>query len=61
MRTPRLNTRVYGYAGNATERFEGLYRGTRKVGTGYLTRVYRQIELDDGTLYETLMPLYPCQ
>lgn len=59
MRAPRIGTRVYGYAANGSQRFEGTYRGTRKVGRGYTTRVYKIIEMDDGTTYETVLPIYP--
>lgn len=54
-----MNTRVYGYAANGTERFEGIYRGKRKEGEGYTTRVYKLIELEDGTIYPTILPVYP--
>ena len=56
---PKLNTRVYGYAANFSERFEGIYRGKRKEGEGYTARVYKLIELDDGTIYSTILPVYP--
>ncbi len=56
---PKMNTRVYGYAANGTERFEGIYRGKRKEGEGYTTRVYKLIELEDGTIYPTILPVYP--
>ena len=55
---PELNTRVYGYAANFSERFEGIYRGKRKEEEGYTARVYKRIELDDGTMYETFLPVY---
>ena len=55
---PKLNTRVYGYSANGTERFEGIYRGKRKGGQGYTIRVYKLIELDDGTIYPTILPVY---
>lgn len=55
---PKLNTRVYGYAGNGEVRFEGIYRGKRKDGEGYTARVYKLIELDDGSIYETILPVY---
>lgn len=57
MRVPRLGTRVYGYTASS-ERFEGTYCGTRKVGSGYTAHVYRIIELDDGTTLETELPIY---
>lgn len=56
---PKMNSRVYGYAGNGTVRFEGVYRGKRKEGEGYTARVFKIVELDDGTLYETILPVYP--
>lgn len=55
---PKMNSRVYGYAANGTERFEGFYRGKRKEGEGYTARVYKLIELDDGTIYPTILPVY---
>ena len=55
---PKLHTRVYGYAANGAERFEGIYRGKRKEGEGYTARVYKLIELDDGTIYQTILPVY---
>ena len=55
---PKLNTRVYGYAGNGEVRFEGIYRGKRKDCEGFTVRVYKRIELDDGTIYETILPVY---
>lgn len=55
---PKINSRVYGYVANGEIRFEGIYRGKRKEGSGYTTRVYKIIELDDGTFYETILPIY---
>ena len=55
---PKINARVYGYAANGAERFEGIYRGKRKEGEGYTARVYKRIELDDGTMYETILPVF---
>ena len=56
---PKINTRVYGYAANGAERFEGIYRGKRKEGEGYTVRVYKLIELDDGGIFPTVLPVYP--
>lgn len=58
---PRINSRVYGYTADGGSRFEGIYRGKRKAGAGYTIKVYKIIELDDGTIYETTLPIYKVQ
>lgn len=56
---PKLNTRVFGYEGSVTRRFEGIYRGRRREGSGVSVKIYKHIELDDGSIHETALPIYP--
>lgn len=55
---PRIGDRVFGYAGNGAVRFAGVYQGKRKEGSGWAIRTLHLVELSDGDLYETMMPLY---
>lgn len=55
---PRIGDRVFGYAANGAVRFAGVYQGKRKEGSGWAIRTLHQVELPDGEIYETMMPLY---